>query len=173
MNFDRWLQRFVTRGEKILFRLTLAFVVLLFIVQAVFLEKDFRHFFSKTEQLEGEPLVEDTQEVFGKGDYDEVRRLGVPGEHHKMALVLQLVPPPEQEAELFLLLNNEVVSRLGDENLYLPVDPGDMLEIVGTVNGGNPAVVKVLEVIGGISAPAAGHEITTFGERELLAWIVP
>ena len=55
MNFDRWLQRFVTRGEKILFRLTLAFVVLLFIVQAVLMEEDFRHIFSKTEQLEGKP----------------------------------------------------------------------------------------------------------------------
>ena len=35
MDFDRWLQRFVTAVEKVIFRIALTLVVALFIVQAM------------------------------------------------------------------------------------------------------------------------------------------
>ncbi len=163
MDFDRWLQRFVNRMEKILFRGALLLIVFLFIVQALMTEKNMRLFFSATEQLEGKPLAEDAQQAFGRS---------IAGEK-KYFLVIEAVYPPGNDQNLAILQNGQFSAELAGEPLSLAVAPGDMLEIGGTIAGGSPAVVRITEVGGKLSQPLPGHEIVTFGERELLAWIIP
>jgi len=65
------------------------------------------------------------------------------------------------------------VKQFGDDYLYVTVEPGDLLEVVGEVPGNIPATIRVVQVLGTLKAPAEGDEIHTFGERDLLAWIVP
>ncbi len=167
MDFDRWLQRFVSKIEKILFRGALVFIVFLFIVQALMTEENIRRYLSPTDRLEGKPLEENVQDVFSsnveKGFYAE----------EEYSLVVEAVCPPGHDQELFILRNGKVAGELADEPLSLDVAPGDMLEVVGTVTGGTPAVVRIKEVHGELSEPLPGYEMTTFGERELLGWILP
>lgn len=163
MDFDRWLQRFVNRIEKILFRGALLFIVLLFIVQALMTEKNIRLYFSTTEQLEGKPLDENVQQAFS----------GNVIEKEEYSLVIETVYPSGHGQTLIILLNGKVSGELTNEPLRLTVAPGDMLEVIGTITGGTPAVVRIKEVNGDLSEPLPGHEIVTFGERELLAWIIP
>lgn len=171
MNFDKILQRFVTRAEKIIFRVTLALLVLLFVVQALYLNEEFRPFLSVTDRLEGKPLSEDVRDVLG----GRTEREGTPGtEHHvEAALVLELIPPPGNSPELYLLVNGRVKGRFGTEPFYVSVSAGDMLEVMGHVPGNEPAVIRVVEVKGNLKAPEAGYLIKSFGDRELLSWIVP
>lgn len=173
MDFDKWLQRFVTNLEKIIFRTALALVVLLFVVQAVLLNGNLRVFFSKTDQLEGEPL-EKTQDVFGRKTSGEKQPPLPPGQEEEICLEVALIPPPDISPELFLLRNNEIVgSWREDKNLRVNVKPGDLLEVVGEVPGEIPAAIKIVEIYGELRAPERGHTIQTFGEREFLAWIIP
>ncbi|NLX91005.1 MAG: hypothetical protein GXZ07_05380 [Firmicutes bacterium] len=168
MDFDRWLQRFVNTAEKFLFRGALFFIVMLFIVQALMTEENIRRYLSTTDQLEGEPLAENIQEAFS-GSF--LTNKDVPGEEY--ALIIEAVQPPGSERELFILLNGKIAAELKNEPLKLAVSPGDMLEVIGNVTGGTPAVVRIKEVHGTLSEPMPGYEIVTFGERELLAWIIP
>lgn len=167
MDFDRWLQRFVNKTEKFLFRGALFFIVMLFIVQALMTEENIRRYLSATDQLEGEPLAENIQEAFSGS---LVKNEDQPGEY---AVVIEAVHPPGGNQELFILLNGKVSGELKNEPLTLAVAPGDMLEVIGNVTGGTPAVVRIKEVYGALSEPLSGYEIVTFGERELLAWIIP
>lgn len=170
MDFDRWLQRFVSKIEKILFRGALVFVVLLFVVQALMTEESIRRYLSTTDYLEGKPLSENIQEAFSKNLIEEEKFSEAAKAY---AVVLEAVHPAGSEQELFILLNGKVAGELGDIPLTLPVTPGDMLEVVGTVTGGTPAIIRIKEVHGGLSEPLPGYEIHTFGERELLGWIIP
>ncbi len=173
MGFDKWLQRFVTNMEKIIFRTTLIFVVLLFIVQAMLLNGDLRTIFSKTDQLEGKPLGS-TQDVFSRKVIEKEQAALSPRGKEEASLELALIPPPDIFPELFLLLNNEIVgSWQKNNNLRVNVRPGDLLEIAGEVPGGIPATIEVVEVYGNLKAPKKGYAIQTFGEREFLAWIIP
>ena len=173
MDFDKWLQRFVTNLEKIIFRIALAFVVLLFVVQAVLLNGNLRVLFSKTDQLEGKPL-ENAQDVFGRKVTGEEQLALLHEQEEEVRLELALISPPGVSPELFLLLNNEIVgSWRENNNLQVSVKPGDLLEIVGEVPGEIPATIKVVEVYGKLKVPEKGYAIQTFGERELLAWIIP
>ncbi len=172
MDFDKWLQRFVTGTEKFVFRIALTFVVLLFVVQAVLLNDDLRVLLSKTDQLEGQPLAE-AQDVIGRKMTG-----GIPSysreQEKEIVLELALLPPPAVSPELFLLLNNEIAGSFREgHNLKIKVQPGDLLEVLGEVAGDIPATVRVVGIDGKIEAPEIGFEIKTFGERELLAWIIP
>ncbi|NLJ55960.1 MAG: hypothetical protein GX334_02795 [Firmicutes bacterium] len=172
MDFDKWLQRFVTGTEKFIFRIALSFVVLLFVVQAMLLNSDLRTLLSKTDQLEGQPLAE-AQDVIGRK-----MAVGIPPYSHEqveeIVLELALLPPPGVSPELSLLLNNEIVGSFREgHNLKICVQPGDLLEVLGEVSGDVPATIKVVAVNGDLEAPKKGFEIKTFGERELLAWIIP
>lgn len=172
MDFDKWLQRFVTGTEKFIFRIALSFVVLLFVVQAVLLNSDLRALLSKTEQLEGQPLAE-AQDVIGRKMTGRIPPFSDEQEE-EIILELALLPPPGVSPELFLLLNNEIAGSFREgHNLRICVQPGDLLEVIGEVTGDVPATVKVVEVNGNLEAPQKGFEIKTFGERELLAWIIP
>jgi hypothetical protein len=172
MDFDKWLQRFVTGIEKFIFRIALAFVVLLFVVQAVLLDGDLRALFSKTDKLEGKPL-QDAQDVIGRKMAGEVQPV-INGQEEEITLELELLPPPEVSPKLFLLLNNEVAGSFGEgNNLKVSVRPGDLLEVTGEVPGDIPATIRIVGVYGKLKAPKKGDEIKTFGERELLAWIIP
>lgn len=173
MDFDKWLQRFVTNLEKIIFRTALAFVVLLFVVQAMLLNENLRVLFSKTDQLEGKPL-ENARDVFGGIITGEEQPALSLKQEKEINLELIMVPPPDVLPELFLLLNNEIVgSWQENEKLQVNVKPGDLLEVVGEVPGDIPATIKVTEIYGKLKAPERGHTIQTFGEREFLAWIIP
>jgi hypothetical protein len=170
MDFDKWLQRFVTGIEKIIFRLALALVVLLFLVQALLTEEDSRLFLSKTDQFEGKPLTENIHDVISRRVIGE-EKVTVPVE--EPALLLKLIPPKGISPELFLLINNEIFAQFGETNIYVTVEAGDLLELVGEVPGNVPAVVQVVQVYGNLKTPQKGDEVKTFGERELLAWIIP
>ncbi|NMB35580.1 MAG: hypothetical protein GX989_04755 [Firmicutes bacterium] len=173
MGFDRWLQRFVTTLEKIIFRAALAFVVLLFVVQAVLLNGNLRVLFSKTDQLEGEPF-EKTQDVFGKKVTGEKQPPLPPEQEEEISIEVALFSPPGINPELYLLRNNDIVgSWQENKNLRVDVKPGDLLEVVGDVPGEIPATIKVVKIYGELKAPETGHAIQTFGEREFLAWIIP
>jgi len=163
MDFDRWLQRFVSRIEKFLFRGTLLFIVFLFVVQALMTQNTIRQLFSTTDQFEGRPLIEEVQEAFGRSIIEE----------NRYAVLIEAVYPPGNAQTLIILQNGKVSGELTDEPLRLAVNPGDMLEVFGSVAGGTPAVVRVKKVEGSLSQPLPGYEIATFGERELLAWIIP
>ncbi|MDO9535935.1 MAG: hypothetical protein Q7J85_11540 [Bacillota bacterium] len=169
MDFDKWLQRFVTSVEKIIFRLALVLVVLLFIVQALLMDADSRLFLSTTDKLEGSPVLENIQDVMGRRVSNDLP----PVVQEETALVLELLSPPNVNTELFLLVNGSPVAQLGEANIYVTVKAGDMLELTGSVPGDIPAVVRVVNVHGKLKTPEKGHEVTTFGENELLAWIIP
>lgn len=164
MDFDRWLQRFVTAIEKIIFRTALALVVLLFIVQALLMNGNLRQYLSITDKIEGQPVKEEIQEVMAvpAGELQE-----------EVTLVLELIDPPKSPFTLYLLINNKVAAQFGKENICINVRPGDMLEVLGEVPGNVPATIRIKEIYGNIKAPRKGHEIKTFGERDLLAWIIP
>jgi len=168
MDFDKWLQRFVTGVEKIIFRLALVLVVLLFVVQALLMDGDSRLFLSTTDKLEGTPVLENIQDVIGRSVANDL-----PPVLEETALTLELLPPPNTKPELYLLINGNPVAQLGETNIYVTVEAGDMLELSGNVPGDIPAVVRVVSVQGKLKAPEEGHEVTTFGEKELLAWIIP
>lgn len=171
MDFDRWLQRFVTAVEKVIFRIALTLVVALFIVQAMLMNGNLRQFLSKTDRAEGTPVEQDVQDVMGRRTSGGTL-LDDPVQD-EIAVVLKLEEPPGNACTLYLLVNNQVVGQLGEENLYVNVQPGDLLEVIGEVPGDIPATIRVIEVYGKLQAPEEGYEIQTFGERDLLAWIVP
>ncbi|RJX23672.1 MAG: hypothetical protein C4554_10385 [Dethiobacter sp.] len=171
MDFDRWLQRFVTAIEKIIFRVALALVVLLFIVQAMLINGNLRLFLSKTDRMEGKPVLQNIQDVMGRKITGAERP--VSPAHEEITLVLELRSPPGISCNLFLLVNNQVAGQFGEENISITVQPGDLLEVIGEVSGETPAAIRVVEVYGKLKAPGKGHEIKTFGERDLLAWIIP
>ena len=168
MDFDKWLQRFVSGVEKIIFRLALVLVVLLFVVQALLMDGDSRLFLSTTDKLEGTPVLENIQDVIGRSVANDL-----PPAQDEIALVLELLSPPNVNTEIFLLINGSPVAQLGEKNIYVTVQAGDMLELTGSVPGDIPAVVRVVNVHGKLKAPEKGHEVTTFGENELFAWIIP
>ena len=167
MDFDRFLGRFVTRMEKIMFRLVLVMLAALFVIQAVLINEDYRSLLNNTESFEGEPLNQEIQDVFGQTSPQGITHVG-----EEVFLTIELIPPFEVDPELFLLVNNRVVGRLGEHPLNISASPGDMLEVFGDVPGENPAIVRIIDVRGKVDSPEAGDEITTFGDRELLAWIV-
>jgi hypothetical protein len=169
MDYDKWLQRFTSRIERIVYRLTLLFVVLLFLVQAVLLNDYLRPYISYTDRFEGKALLEDLQKVIaGNVGVGEINRFEEP------ALLLELIPPPgEIPPDLTVIVNGKPQAQLSGDKLYLPVSPGDLLEVEGFVYGSNPAVIRIADVYGELQAPQKGREITTFGEKELVAWIIP
>lgn len=167
MDFDRWLQRFVTAMEKIVFRTALALVVLLFIVQALMVNESFRQYMSVTDKIEGDPVKEYVREAMAKASSGEIRA------EEEVILVLELVDPPQSPFTLYLLVNNKVAAQLGEKDITIKVRSGDMLEVVGEVQGSTPVTIRIKEIYGNIKAPRKGDEIKTFGERDLLAWIIP
>jgi hypothetical protein len=175
MDFDKWLERFVTRVEKIIFRLALGLVVLLFLIQALLIEDDARLFLSKTHQFEGIPVMENIQDVIGRRIVEEKTSPVATEEKadKEKALVLRLLPPEGVSIELFLQVNNRIVAQFGEADIYVTVEAGDILELVGEVPGNNPATVKIIKVYGDLRAPEEGLEVNSFGEKELLAWIIP
>lgn len=173
MDFDKWLQRFVTKVEKIIFRLALGLVVLLFLVQAFLMEDDARLFLTKTDQLEGIPVMDSIQDVLGRGMLKEETRPAIKEKDEETALAIKLIPPEGVSVKLYLQVNNRIAAQLGETDIYVPVKPGDLLELVGNVPGNTPARVKIVKVYGDLQAPEEGCEVTTFGEKELLAWIIP
>lgn len=176
MDFDKWLQRFVTKVEKIIFRLALGLVVLLFLVQALLIGDDARLFLSKTDQLEGIPIADSIQDVIGRGILEEETET-LPAIEEKTdeetALVIRLIPPEGISIKLYLQVNNRIAAQFGETDIYIPVEPGDLLELIGDVPGNTPAIIKIVKVYGDLQAPEEGYEVTTFGEKELLAWIIP
>jgi hypothetical protein len=130
-----------------------------------------RLFLSKTDRVEGKPVMQDTRDVMGRKITGE--RIPSPPVQKEITLVLELEAPPGNPCTLYLLVNNEVAGQFGDENIYINVQPGDLLEVIGEVSGDMPASVSVVEIYGKLKAPEKGHKIKTFGERDLLAWIVP
>ncbi|MGI6328294.1 MAG: hypothetical protein ACOX1I_04990 [Dethiobacteria bacterium] len=174
MDFDKWLERFVTKVEKIVFRLALGMVVLLFLIQALLMEDDARLFLSKTQQFEGIPVMENIQDVIGKKVVEEKASPVITAEKaEEKALVLRLLPPEGVSIELFLQVNNRIAAQFGDADIYVRVEAGDILELVGEVPGNTPATVKIVKVYGDLRAPEEGLEVYSFGEKELLAWIIP
>ncbi|MEW5922085.1 MAG: DUF5359 family protein [Bacillota bacterium] len=169
MDYDKWLQRFTTRVERFVFRFTLIVVVLLFLVQAVLMNDHLRPYLSYTDQFEGRALQEDLQKVIaGKVEQGKSQGLEEP------AVLLELIPPPgEKPPDLTLFVNGKPYAPLGEERLYLPVSAGDLLEVAGHVYGSKPAIVRIAETHGNLQAPTKGSEIFTFGEKELVAWIIP
>ncbi len=169
MDYDKWLQRFTSRVERIVYRLTLLFVVLLFLVQAVLLNDYLRPYLNYTDRFEGRALLEDLQKVIA----ENVEGVKING-FEEPAVLLELIPPPgEIPPDLTVIVNGKPHALLGEEKLYLPVSPGDLLEVEGYVYGSNPAVIRIAEVYGELQAPQKGREIITFGEKELVAWIIP
>ena len=169
MDYDKWLQRFTSKVERIVYRVTLLFVVLLFLVQAVLLNDYFRPYLSYTDRFEGRPLLEDLQEVIA----ETVERGTING-FEEPAVLLELIPPPDSPyPDLTLIVNGKPYAPFTEENIYLPVSPGDLLEVDGNIYGSNPAVIRIAEVYGDLQAPEKGLEIVTFGEKELVSWIIP
>ncbi len=169
MDYDKWLQRFTSRLERFAYRITLLFVVLLFLVQAVLLNDYLRPYLNYTDRFEGRALLDDLQKVIARNVItDETDGFT------ETALLLELIPPPDEiPPDLTIIVNGKPHTLLGGEKLYLPVSPGDLLEVEGYVYGSNPAVIRIAEVYGELQAPQKGREIATFGERELVAWIIP
>ena len=74
MDYDKWLQRFTGSVERIVYRLTLAFVVILFLAQAVLLNDHLRPYLNYTDRFEGRALLEDLLRFIMR---DEFRRIEV------------------------------------------------------------------------------------------------
>ncbi len=168
MDFDNFLGRFVTRMEKILFRLVLVMLAVLFVIQAVLANEEYRQYFNQTEALESKPIIQEVQDVIGR---TVTPKNILPGQ--EIVVTIQLVSPPEVVPELFLLINSRVAGKLGELPLEVTVMPGDRLEVFGDVPGNEPAKVKIIHIQGEVDVPKTGDFITTFGDREALAWIVP
>ena len=168
MDFDNFLGRFVTRMEKILFRLVLVMLAVLFVIQAVLTNEDYRQYFNQTEALEGEPIIQEIQDAIGR---TVAPGNTLPGQ--EIIVTIQLVSPPEIVPELFLLINNRVAGKLGELPFEVTVMPGDRLEVFGNVPGNEPAKVKIIHIQGEVDIPKTGDSIATFGDREVLTWIVP
>ena len=169
MDYDKWLQRFTGSVERIVYRLTLAFVVILFLAQAVLLNDHLRPYLNYTDRFEGRALLEDLQKVIA-GNVGRSESNGF----KEMAVLLELIPPPgEAPPDLTIIVNGVPQAYLGEEKLYLPVLPGDLIEVEGYVYGNTPAVIRISDVYGDLRAPQEGREIITFGDKELVTWIIP
>ena len=170
MDYDKWLQRFTGRLERVVFRLTMILIVLLFVVQAVILNDYLRPYLGNNDQFEDNAIMDDIQKVIS-GSVEQGYNFTI----EEQAIVLELIPPPgEMQPELYLLVNGEpYTALLSGERLYLPVSPGDLLEVSGNVYGTKPAIIRIADVYGKLQAPQKGKEIITFGEKELIAWIIP
>ena len=170
MDYDKWLQRFTGRLERVVFRFTMILVVLLFVVQAILLNNYLLPYLGYNAHIERNAIIEDIQKVIS-GSIEEEEAITT----EEQAIELELIPPPgEVQPELFLLVNGEPYAALiSGEKLYLPVSPGDLLEVSGNVYGTEPAIIRIADVYGKLQAPQKGKEIITFGEKELIAWIIP
>lgn len=170
MDYDKWLQRFTGKLERVVFRFTMILVVLLFVVQAILLNNYLLPYLGYNAHIERNEIIEDIQKVIS-GRIEEEEAITT----EEQAIVIELIPPPgEAQPELFLLVNGEPYAALiSGEKLYLPVSPGDLLEVSGNVYGTEPAIIRIADVYGKLQAPQKGKEIITFGEKELIAWIIP
>lgn len=169
MDYDKLLQRFTGRLEQIVFRITLFFVVVVFIAQAVLLNYNLGPYLNSGEGFEGMGLLGELQQVIGgRLERDEASAA------MEQAVLIELITPPGEPApRLTLLVNGKAYSSIDEAELYVPVSPGDLLEVEGYVYGSQPAVVRIAEVYGELQKPQKGWEITTFGDRELISWILP
>ncbi len=169
MDYDKWLQRFASRIESFVFRFVLSLIVLLFVVQAVLMNDYLRPLLGYTDQLEGKVLHEELQKVIA-GRVEQTRKQPL----EEMAVVIELIPPAEEKLpELTIFVNGTPRATLGRETIYLPVAAGDLLEVGGQVYGSKPATIRIVDVRGDLLAPVKGSEMLTFGEKELIAWIIP
>jgi hypothetical protein len=170
MDYDKWLQRFTGKLERVLFRFTMILVVLLFVVQAIHLNGYLRIYLGNNAYLERYTIIEDIQQVIS-GSVEREKALTV----EEQAIVLELIPSPgKMQPELYLIINGEPYTPfVSGERLYLPVSPGDLLEVSGNVYGNMPAIIRIADVYGKLQSPQKGKEIITFGEKELIAWIIP
>ena len=172
MDFDKLLQRFASRVEKLLFRAALIFVVLLFIVQAVFIEErdNIISFLEETQPTKKETSKEEVEEVMAHNTFE-------PGPNSELEdevkLVLEIIPPRGKSPELFLMVNKEVKGELEPGKSYINVDTGDKLEIKSGRKFDLPVLVRIIEVHGDVSSPTEGKFIWSFGEKEELTSVEP
>ncbi|MBS3943062.1 MAG: hypothetical protein KGZ32_02295, partial [Dethiobacter sp.] len=76
------------------------------------------------------------------------------------------------EGPLELLRNGSAAGVLDSENIIVYVNPGDIIELRGETDRGQPAVVEVVSTRG-LIYPRVGFQVTTYGDYELIGWAVP
>ena len=167
MDFDKLLQRFTSRAEKYLFRAALVFVVLLFVVQALFLEErdNILSFFDEKKHTKDDPSPKKVEEVMARNTVDPGRE---PMVKDDIKLILEIIPPQGKDPELLLVLNKKVKGVLKPGKSYIKVDTGDELAIKSESKFDFPVLVRIIEVHGDISSPTEGEFIWNFGEKEEL-----
>ncbi len=160
-----WLQKWSHKLERFLFSSALFFLVLLVAGQLLMNSSRARYYLNRVEFLEGEPYLwsEETffPDTFARGAAEE------PEGAYWVELSLT-----GGSARLNVLRNGDVAGVLHQENLKVLVQPGDLIELEGEIDGSDPVVVEVLAVHG-LAYPSAGMRVTTFGDYDLLGWAVP
>ena len=89
MDYDKWLQRFTGRSERVVFRLTMILIVLLFVVQAVLLNDYLRPYLGNNVHYKDNAIMDDIQKVIS-GNVEQGYNFII----EEQAIVLELIPPP-------------------------------------------------------------------------------
>lgn len=168
-DFDKWFRRFARRVEKALFNLILCLLLLLFISQAIMTNPSIRHYLSTIERLEGLPIMHKIQ---GNDTMEVGISSSSPENKQKYHLVLEVSYPGGKQLPLDILINGNPQHSPAGKYAVLSVEAGDLLEIKGDVVGKEPVVLKVLAA-DGLQSPAVGKTIETFGDTDLIGWVVP
>lgn len=156
--FEKWFNMTTKKAEKVLFKLALIAVLLLFAVQVAMSNPVLRRFLSYPDRLEGEEYDTNmnTETTFkDKQEENYYLELKITGEPNPLVSVL---------------INKRERAAFTSERVLLEVSPGDIIEIAGEKCTEN-TTVTVVSLHKQLKYPSVGSSVTTFSTNELLGWV--
>lgn len=163
MNYlQSWLKKWAPLVERFLCGAVIFATVVVIVSQLMLTNTEIRFRLSRVDYLTGVP-------------YNWLEEIGVSGAVPDSAMngvywiELKL---RRGEGPLELLRNGSAAGVLDSENIIVYVNPGDIIELRGETDRGQPAVVEVVSTRG-LIYPRVGFQVTTYGDYELIGWAVP
>lgn len=163
MSFERWFRERTSRFERFLIKGVGLMLFLLFVIQALLTQPDFRLMLSLVDKHEGTTISESEpgQPTISRPASDDQERF----------IRLSIINDTSGEG-IEVLVNGEVVAAFGSsESVLVPVKDGDQVEVDGNSNPAGEVVIAVTSVSEGISSPLEGKQVTYFGQAETVSFI--
>ncbi|NLC12315.1 MAG: hypothetical protein GX767_08715 [Firmicutes bacterium] len=175
MNFKQ-LAKLVLGFEKFLLQAALILIVILFVGQVLLTHEGVRTILSKVDQLEGDKVEINTYQ-------DVMTRDVIAQNTHREPdyyIILEVLSSESGEMALAegefleICINEEPAATIETENesVLLAVNPGDLITIEGHLDKKKPAIISIKDIHDGLLHPHKGYSIYTFGEGEILGWVV-
>ncbi len=165
-NLQRWFKQRAPELERFLIGVTLILSTLLIVSQLLMTWGSVRGYLNRVDYLEGAPYYWPEKGYFS-GDAGAASEQSVFTGLYWLELNMR-----EGTGSLEVLRNGAVAGVLRSGSLIVYVKPGDRIEVRGEISGSEPATVEVKSVYG-LLYPRAGDSIVTFGDNDLIGWVVP